>query len=152
MPKREPTTEELRRAQQERATEEHEAIDTSFTPEEERQHRRRADKSAYLERKLAERERSERRRGLEGPPVRLALIADTHLPRGNRRLPDPCLDVLRAADLIVHAGDLSDVSVLAELRELGRVAAVHGNVDSSELRRELPESLSLDLNGVDARV
>ena len=49
--------------------------------------------------------------------------------------------------LIVHAGDFSDVSVLAELRELGRVAAVHGNVDSPELRRELPESLSLDLNG-----
>ena len=38
--------------------------------------------------------------------------------------------------------------MLAELRELGRVAAVHGNVDSSKLRRELPESLSLDLNGV----
>jgi putative phosphoesterase len=37
--------------------------------------------------------------------------------------------------------------VLAELRELGPVAAVHGNVDSAELRRELPESLSLDLEG-----
>jgi hypothetical protein len=61
MPKREPTTEELRRAQQERATEEHEAIDTSVTPDEEHQHRRRAAKFAYLERKLAERERSERR-------------------------------------------------------------------------------------------
>jgi hypothetical protein len=61
MAKREPTAEELRRAQQERATEEHEAIPDSITPEEERQHRRRAAKSAYLERKLAERERSERR-------------------------------------------------------------------------------------------
>jgi hypothetical protein len=61
MPKREPTTEELRRSQQERATEEHEAIPRSLTPAEERQHRRRAAKSAYLERKLAERERSERR-------------------------------------------------------------------------------------------
>jgi hypothetical protein len=59
MPKREPTTEELRRAQQERVTEEHQAIPDSITPDEERQHRRRADKSAYLERKLAERERSE---------------------------------------------------------------------------------------------
>ena len=59
MPKREPTTEELRLAQQERATEEHEAIPDSITPEEERQHRRRAAKSAYLERKLAERQRSE---------------------------------------------------------------------------------------------
>ena len=60
MSKREPTTEELRRTQQERATEEHEAIPDSLTPEEERQHRRRAAKSAYLERQLAERERSER--------------------------------------------------------------------------------------------
>jgi hypothetical protein len=59
MPKREPTTEELRRVQRERATEEHEAISSSITPDEERQHRRRADKSAYLERKLAERQRSE---------------------------------------------------------------------------------------------
>lgn len=62
MPKRrEPTTGELRRVQHERTTEEHEAIDTSVTPDEERQHRRRAEKSAYLERMLAERERSERR-------------------------------------------------------------------------------------------
>ncbi|MFI5026309.1 MAG: hypothetical protein ACHQCI_06110 [Solirubrobacterales bacterium] len=61
MPKREPTTEELRRVQHERTTEEHEAIDTSVTPDEERQHRRRADKSAYLERMLAKRKRSERR-------------------------------------------------------------------------------------------
>lgn len=59
----------------------------------------------------------------------------------------PCLEALRTADLIVHAGDFSEASVLAELRELGPVAAVHGNVDSAELRRELPESLSLDLEG-----
>jgi hypothetical protein len=58
---REPTTEELRRAQHERATEEHEAIAASLTPDEERQHRRRAEKSAYLERMLAARDRSEQR-------------------------------------------------------------------------------------------
>jgi hypothetical protein len=56
---REPTTEELRQAQQERVTEEHEAIDTSITPDEAQQHLRRADKSAYLERMLAKRKRSE---------------------------------------------------------------------------------------------
>jgi hypothetical protein len=59
MPKREPTTEELQQVQHERTTEEHEAIQTSLSPDEERQHRRRADKSAYLERMLAERARSE---------------------------------------------------------------------------------------------
>ncbi len=77
----------------------------------------------------------------------LALIADTHLPRGDRRLSEPCVEALRAADLIVHAGDFSASSVLAELRELGPVAAVHGNVDSPELRRELPEALTLDVDG-----
>jgi putative phosphoesterase len=80
--------------------------------------------------------------------LRVALIADTHLPRGDRRLPDRCLDALRAADLIIHAGDFSRGSVLADLRELGPVAAVHGNVDSRELRRELPEAISLELEDV----
>jgi hypothetical protein len=62
VPKREPIIEELRRAQRDRITEEHEAIETSVTPDEADQHRRRADKFAYLERKLVERERSERER------------------------------------------------------------------------------------------
>ncbi|HEX5893508.1 MAG TPA: hypothetical protein VFY33_01655 [Solirubrobacterales bacterium] len=62
MVKRKPTTEKLRRAQRERITEEHEAIPNSITPDEELQHRRRAEKSAYLERMLAARERSERER------------------------------------------------------------------------------------------
>jgi uncharacterized protein len=51
------------------------------------------------------------------------------------------------ADLIVHAGDFSAPKVLAELRGLGPVAAVHGNVDSPELRRDLPEALSLEVDG-----
>jgi hypothetical protein len=62
MAKKEPTTGELRRLQQERATDEHEAIDSSVTSDEAHQHERRAEKAAYLERKLAERERAERRR------------------------------------------------------------------------------------------
>jgi hypothetical protein len=61
VPKREPTTEELRRVQRDRTTEEHEAIDSSVTPDEEHQHRRRAEKSAYLESMLAARKRSEQR-------------------------------------------------------------------------------------------
>jgi uncharacterized protein len=59
---------------------------------------------------------------------------------------------MRAADLIVHAGDFSEGSVLEQLRGLGNVVAVHGNVDSPELRRELPESISMDLDGVTVAV
>jgi putative phosphoesterase len=65
-----------------------------------------------------------------------------------RFLAKPCLEALRAADLIVHAGDFSEASVLADLRGLGPVVAVHGNVDSAELRSELPEAISIELEGV----
>ena len=78
----------------------------------------------------------------------VAIISDTHLPRGNRRLPDACVERIRAADLLIHAGDISTPEVLAEIAELGPpVTAVHGNVDVEELRRTLPESLMVRADG-----
>jgi putative phosphoesterase len=77
--------------------------------------------------------------------VRVAVIADTHLPRGARRLPEACLAQLRAADLILHAGDITGAAALAELRALGPpLHAVHGNVDEPALRAELPEELVVE--------
>lgn len=81
--------------------------------------------------------------------MEIALIADTHLPRDSRRLPERCLELIRKADLLIHAGDISTAEALAELRAIGPpVRAVHGNVDSPELRRELPEELVLTLDRV----
>ena len=77
----------------------------------------------------------------------LAILADTHLPRGARRLPDACLERLEAADLIIHAGDLCTLEVLRDLEALGPVAAVQGNVDSTELRALLPESRTVRAGG-----
>ena len=68
MAKREPTTRELRLQQKERTTDEHRAVDQSMTADEAQQHQRRAAKSAYLERMLAERERSERETRLTRTP------------------------------------------------------------------------------------
>ena len=79
----------------------------------------------------------------------VAAISDTHLPRGARRLPEPCLERLRAADLILHAGDLSSVSFLEELRGLGPpVRAVVGNADEPALRTVLPQRLVVEADGV----
>jgi putative phosphoesterase len=81
--------------------------------------------------------------------VRIAIVSDTHLPRGSRAIPRECLKRMRAADLVLHAGDLSAADVLDELRALGPpVAAVHGNVDSAEVRRLLPERQVVDAAGV----
>lgn len=80
--------------------------------------------------------------------MQIAIISDTHLPRGRRRLPDPCVERLRAADLIVHAGDLLALSVLRELESYGPVVAVHGNVDEPEVREALPGTASIHAEGV----
>jgi len=71
--------------------------------------------------------------------MRLGIVSDTHLPRGNRALPDDCLERLAAADAILHAGDLIELSVLELLQSLGPpVHAIRGNVDSAELQARLP--------------
>ena len=81
--------------------------------------------------------------------TRIAVISDTHLPRGSRRLPDACLERLRSAELILHAGDLVSLNVLEELERLGPpVHAVHGNVDEAAVRERLPAQLVVDAGGV----
>ena len=78
----------------------------------------------------------------------VAIVADTHLPRGRRRLPDACLEQLRRADLILHAGDFVSARALAELETLGPpVAAVHGNVDSEDVQQRLPETRVVEVAG-----
>jgi putative phosphoesterase len=80
--------------------------------------------------------------------VRIAVISDTHLPRGGRRLPDACVERLRSADAILHAGDLAAASVLDELEALGPpVVAVQGNVDEPEVRLRLPARRVFDAGG-----
>ena len=78
----------------------------------------------------------------------IAVISDTHLPRGARRLPEACVERIAAADLLLHAGDFSTVEVLRELEAIGPpLLGVHGNVDSAELRRLLPAERVVEADG-----
>jgi uncharacterized protein len=79
--------------------------------------------------------------------VHVAVISDTHLPRGERRLPEDCVARLESADVIIHAGDLIRLSVLRQLESYGPVVAVHGNVDDAEVRAALPAVASLEIGG-----
>jgi putative phosphoesterase len=81
--------------------------------------------------------------------VLVAVIADTHLPRGRRDIPDACVQRMRDTDLILHAGDLATAEVLAEIEALGPpVTAVHGNIDSADLKRRLPKARVVEAKGV----
>ena len=76
----------------------------------------------------------------------VAVISDTHMPRGARRLP---VERLRAADAILHAGDFMELGVLHELQALGKpVHAVRGNVDSHELIVRLPLQRTVQFGAV----
>ena len=78
----------------------------------------------------------------------IAVIADTHLPRGNRRLPDRCIELIAGSELVLHAGDVMTAEALAEIEAIGPpVAAVHGNVDSADLRERLPAERIVQAGG-----
>jgi putative phosphoesterase len=79
----------------------------------------------------------------------IAVLADTHMPKGGRALPERCVEILRGADAVLHAGDFFAVETLREVNAIcpGPIHAVHGNVDEAELRKLLPEKLEVDLDG-----
>jgi putative phosphoesterase len=80
--------------------------------------------------------------------VLIAVISDTHLPRGARRLPAECVRRIADADLLLHAGDFSTLEVLRELERIGPpVVGVHGNMDSAELRELLPAERTVAAEG-----
>jgi len=74
------------------------------------------------------------------------VIADTHIPRRAKRLPEALRPHLETADVILHAGDLMDPAVLDELAGYAPTHAVRGNLDPPEAT--LPETVELDLGGV----
>lgn len=73
-------------------------------------------------------------------PTTLLVIADTHLPKRAKRLPDAVLAALAATDGVVHAGDWVDEATLDLLLVSSpRVIGVAGNNDGEGLRARLPE-------------
>lgn len=72
--------------------------------------------------------------------TRMLLLADTHVPKRAKRLPDAVLQAVDDADLVVHAGDWVDEATLDLLE--ARAAVLHGvfgNNDGPGLRARLPE-------------
>jgi putative phosphoesterase len=81
--------------------------------------------------------------------VQLLLIADTHVPRRARTLPDEVWEGVDAADVVVHAGDWVDVTFLDELDSRAkRLVGVYGNNDGPAIRARLPEVARVDLEGL----
>jgi uncharacterized protein len=81
--------------------------------------------------------------------VRLLLLADTHVPRRARDLPEQVWGEVDRADLVVHAGDWVDVALLDALTaRAASLLACWGNNDGRDLRARLPEVGHAEVGGV----
>jgi putative phosphoesterase len=79
----------------------------------------------------------------------LLLIADTHVPKRARDLPQRVWDEVDAADVVIHAGDWVEPQLLDALEARARrLIACWGNNDGDELRSRLPERVDATLEGV----
>ncbi|WP_262000583.1 metallophosphoesterase family protein [Microbacterium sp. Mcb102] len=85
--------------------------------------------------------------------TRMLLLADTHVPKRARRLPDAVLQAVDDAEIVVHAGDWVDEATLDLLESRARVLhGVFGNNDGPELRARLPEVARFTVESVDIAV
>lgn len=79
--------------------------------------------------------------------MRIGVLSDTHIPARARHLPAQVFSGLAGVDMIIHAGDILNMDVIAELSAIAPVSAVYGNVDPVEMRRFLPRTRIVEAMG-----
>jgi putative phosphoesterase len=73
---------------------------------------------------------------------RVGLISDTH-----GLLRPEAVSALGKVDRIIHAGDIGDEDILAQLRAIAPVHVVRGNVDYEPYTRSIPETEVVEVAG-----
>ena len=69
--------------------------------------------------------------------MKIGVISDTHIPVPAKEIPNTILESLKQMDMIIHAGDLTELSFLDTLKSnCKNVKVVRGNMDQI---KSLPE-------------
>ena len=77
--------------------------------------------------------------------MKIGIISDTHIPVSASAIPGKVIEYFSGTDLILHAGDFIDLAVLEELKRISSVEAVHGNMDSPEVKQILPRKKTIQV-------
>jgi len=77
-----------------------------------------------------------------GATIAVGVISDTH-----GLLRPQALQALAGSDFIIHAGDIGDAAILAQLALIAPVTAVRGNNDKGGWARHVPETAMLEAGG-----
>lgn len=81
--------------------------------------------------------------------MRIGVLADTHIPDLRRSLPMRVMDIFSSVEIVLHAGDITALSVLQQLQEsVSLTFAVYGEDDSPQVRGYLQESQVLEFGGL----
>lgn len=78
--------------------------------------------------------------------MRIIVLSDTHL---YGKMPDEVINVVKNADIVVHAGDFITRQAYDSLKAgCKKLIAVHGNSDSQEIKQLLPATEAFEAEGV----
>lgn len=79
--------------------------------------------------------------------MRIGLLSDTHIPEAGKEIPPQVLEAFQGVDLILHAGDVTNYSVLDNLERIAPVMAALGDHDYSHPNSRWQEKHVLKLDG-----
>lgn len=65
--------------------------------------------------------------------MKILVVSDTHLPRSAKDVPEALYEAIKEADLVLHAGDFTEVKLLKKLESMKKTVAVCGNMDTKEI-------------------
>lgn len=83
---------------------------------------------------------------MENRKIKIGVISDTHLEEYDEKMKRTVVDHFSDTDMILHAGDMVDVTVLKMFGDK-EVRAVCGNMDNYSVKEKYPEHLLFDING-----
>lgn len=77
--------------------------------------------------------------------MKIGVISDTHIPFVVKEIPSSVLTAFKKIDLIVHAGDYTELKVIKKLKELNNFMGVYGNMDPENIREIIPKKDVLEV-------
>jgi putative phosphoesterase len=81
--------------------------------------------------------------------MKIGVLADTHIPDRCRRLPPRVFEIFSSVEIVLHAGDITNMDLLQQLQErVSLTFAVYGDRDPVPVRTFLQETHLLEFGGV----
>lgn len=79
--------------------------------------------------------------------MRILALSDTHVPSMAKDIPKAVYEEAAKCDLILHAGDFTELSFYEKLKKAAKLTAVYGNMDSKELTSMLKPKEIIEVKG-----